>query len=108
LYAVTGRTAAELICERADPTKPNMGLTAWKVVKVRKADVTVAKNYLAEDEMKAPNRITTMFLDYAEDRAERRLQITMAEWSTKTDRFMAFNAATPCQSARAWRTPEPV
>lgn len=91
LFAVTGKTAAELVCARADAGQPNMGLTSWKGSVVRKADVIVAKNYLTDDEIRQLNRITTMFLDFAEDRAERRVQITMAEWSAKTDEFLQFN-----------------
>ena len=70
-WAITGHTAAELIAERASADKPNMGLTNWKGKKVRQADVTVAKNYLAEEELRSLNRIVTMYLDYAEDQAER-------------------------------------
>lgn len=91
LFAVTGKTAAELVCARADADMPNMGLTAWKGNVVRKADTIIAKNYLLDDEIASLNRITTMFLDYAEDRAARRQQITMAEWVAKTDDFLAFN-----------------
>lgn len=91
LYAVTGHTAAELICARADSSKANMGLTSWKGSVVRKGDIATSKNYLADDEIRALNRLTTMFLDYAEDRASRRQQITMAEWIEKTDAFLTFN-----------------
>ncbi len=91
VFAVTGHTAAELIVQRADPAKPNMALTSWKAGRVRKADVTVAKNYLNADEITQLNRLTTMFLDFAELRASRRQQTTMAEWVTQTDRFLAFN-----------------
>ncbi|WP_017579050.1 virulence RhuM family protein [Nocardiopsis valliformis] len=90
-YAVTGHTAAELIMKRADAAKPNMGLTTWKGSVVRKVDVTVAKNYLSEEELSELSRLTTMFLDYAEDRARRRQQTTMAQWSAHTDRFLDFN-----------------
>ena len=91
VFAVTGHTAAELIVHRADPAKPNMALTSWKGGRVRKADVTVAKNYLNADEITQLNRLTTMFLDFAEERASRRQQTTMVEWVTQTDRFLAFN-----------------
>jgi hypothetical protein len=91
VFAVTGSTAAELIVARADPGKPNMALTTWKGPRVRKADVTVAKNYLTEDEISDLNRLTTMFLDFAENRATRRQQTTMAEWVAQTDRFLSFN-----------------
>ncbi|MBK5958365.1 hydroxyacid dehydrogenase [Rhodoplanes elegans] len=91
VYAVTGRTAAELIVERADPEKPNMALTTWDGDRVRKADVTISKNYLQADEIEALNRLTTMFLDFAEDRASRRQQTRMADWIAQTDRFLTFN-----------------
>lgn len=70
-FAIHGRTAAELIAERASADKPNMGLTSWKGNKVRKSDVTVAKNYLTDEEMQDLNRIVSMYLDYAEDQAKR-------------------------------------
>ena len=91
VFAVTGRIAAELIVARADPAKPNMALNTWKGSRVRKADVTIAKNYLNADESTELNRLTTMFLDFAEDRASRRQQITMADWIDQTDRFLTFN-----------------
>jgi hypothetical protein len=91
LHAITGKTAAELICGRADGAKPNMGLTAWKGSKVRKGDTTVAKNYLHEQEIKELNRIVTMFLDVAEDRAARRKAMAMADWERELDRFLAYN-----------------
>src|SRR5699024_10257865 len=74
LFAVTGSTAGELVLNRSDTASPTMGLTTWKGSQVRRADVGVAKNYLAEHEMAELNRLTTMFLDFAEDRAERRQQ----------------------------------
>jgi hypothetical protein len=91
LYAVTGRTAAELIVERADPARPNMGLTSWKGTRVRKGDVTVSKNYLDSDEISTLNMLTTQFLDFAELRARRRQEITMAEWAEATNRFITMN-----------------
>jgi hypothetical protein len=90
-WAITGRTAAEIIAERADAEKPNMGLTTWKGAKVRRADVTVAKNYLQEDEIRQLNRIVTMYLDYAEEQAERRHPLYMRDWRAKLDAFLAFN-----------------
>jgi hypothetical protein len=90
-WAITGRTAAEIIAERADAEKPNMGLTAWKGSKVRRADVTVAKNYLEADEIRQLNRIVTMYLDYAEEQAERRQPLYMRDWRAKLDAFLAFN-----------------
>lgn len=91
VFAVTDRTAAELIVARADPAKSNMALTSWSGDRVRKADVTVSKNYLDAQEIEALNRLTTMFLDFAEDRASRRQETRMADWIAQTDRFLAFN-----------------
>lgn len=90
-WAATGKTAAELIAERADHTQPNMGLTAWKDGKVRKTDVTTAKNYLRENEITTLNRIVVMYLDYAEDQARRRNVLYMQQWLTKLDAFLQFN-----------------
>ncbi len=90
-FAVTGYTAAELVVRRCDPKTPNLGLTTWDGHRVRKKDVEVAKNYLTEPEVSELNRLTTMFLDFAEDRARRRQEIQMADWVTQTDRFLAFN-----------------
>lgn len=93
-WAITGRTAAETIVSRADADKPNMGLTTWKNAPagpIRKADVSVAKNYLTEQEISALNRIVTMYLDYAEDQAARQAPMHMADWIKKLDAFLAFN-----------------
>ena len=90
-WSITGHTAAELIAERAGATKPNMGLTSWKGKKARQADVTVAKNYLVEDELHSLNRIVTMYLDYAEDQAERHQPMYMRDWVGKLDAFLQFN-----------------
>jgi len=90
-WAIHGHTAAELIAERASANKPNMGLTSWKGAKVRKTDVATAKNYLTEDEVRALNRIVTMYLDYAEDQAERRQPMYMVDWRAKLDAFLQFN-----------------
>lgn len=90
-FAVTGRTAPELIRERADAGKPNMGLTSSKSGVVRKADVTVAKNYLLEPEIGALNRIVVMWLDFAEDQARRRKEIFLRDWEEKLDAFLKFN-----------------
>ncbi|MFF4344814.1 virulence RhuM family protein [Kitasatospora sp. NPDC001540] len=91
LYAATRQTAAELIFTRCDPDKPNLGLTAWSGGRVRKADAGVAKNYLTSEEIGTLNLLTTQFLDFAELRARRRQQITMAEWVTATARFIEMN-----------------
>jgi hypothetical protein len=93
-WAIHGKTAAEIIRLRADAAKPNMGLTTWKQAPagpVRKADVTVAKNYLTHDELDALNRIVSMYLDYAEDQARRKKTMTMAQWVAKLDAFLQFN-----------------
>jgi hypothetical protein len=93
-WAIHGQTAAEVINDRADSSKPNMGLTTWKNAprgKIRKSDVDVAKNYLSHEELNALNRIATMYLDYAEDMARRRSPMHMAEWATRLDAFLQFN-----------------
>ena len=90
-FAATGETAPELIAGRADHTKPNMGLTAWKGGVVRKTDVTVAKNYLNQEEISELNRIVTMWLDFAEDQARRRKQVFLKDWDTKLNEFLRFN-----------------
>ncbi len=91
LWAVTGHTAPELIAGRADPDLPNMGLTTWKGGRVRKQDVTIAKNYLSQNEIEALDRIVVMYLDYAEDQASRRRTLTMHDWEDKLDAFLQFN-----------------
>ena len=91
LWAVTGKTAAELIADRSDPNKANMGVTAFRGNIVRKGDVGTAKNYLEQDEIDELNRIVTMYLDYAEDQAQKRKTITMDSWSDKLDAFLEFN-----------------
>jgi hypothetical protein len=91
IFAVTGSTAAEIVLGRSDASAPSMGLTSWSGDRVHKGDVVVAKNYLTGPEIAALNRITTMFLDFAEDRAQRRQQTSMADWTAQTDRFLAFN-----------------
>lgn len=91
LHAVTHHTAAELIAARADENAPNMGLTTWKGGRVRKADVTTAKNYLGEAEIKELNLIVTMFLDTAELRATRRQGIHLTEWEPILDSFLKAN-----------------
>lgn len=93
-WAITGHTAAEIIAERADASKRNMGLTTWKNApkgKILKRDVTVAKNYLNEEEISALNRIVNMYLDYAENMAARQRVMTMADWSDRLDAFLQFN-----------------
>ncbi len=90
-FAATGQTAPELIASRADAAKPNMGLTAQAGARVRKADVTVAKNYLSAPEITELNRIVVMFLDFAEDQARRRKQVFLNDWKTRLDDFLRFN-----------------
>ena len=90
-YAATGMTAPELIHNRANHTRLNMGLTSWKSGEVRKTDVTIAKNYLTEHEIDELNRIVVMWLDYAEDQACRRKQVFMKDWELKLDEFLKFN-----------------
>jgi hypothetical protein len=90
-YAVTGKTAAEIISERADAKKDNMGLTSWKGEKVRSSDVVIAKNYLNEAELEVFNRIVVMYLDYAEDQTKLHRQIFMSDWRQKLDAFLKFN-----------------
>lgn len=89
-YAISGQTAAELIAERADATKPNMGLTSFKGAVVRQPDDTVAKNYLKSDEIEELNRLVVMWLDYAEDQAKRKTPVYMKDWREKLDRFLTF------------------
>lgn len=90
-YAATGLTAAELIQSRANHQLPNMGLTSFKGDGVRKADITVAKNYLKENEIDELNRIVVMWLDFAEDQAKRRKQVFMRDWKQKLNDFLQFN-----------------
>lgn len=90
-FAVTGKTAAELIHERADASAPNMGLTSWKSGRVNKTDVRVAKNYLREGEIDELNRIVVMWLDFAEDQAKRRKEVFLKDWEAKLNDFLKFN-----------------
>lgn len=93
-WAVTGKTAAEIIAERADSSKPSMGLTTWKngpEGKILKSDISIAKNYLIEQEVKELERIVSMYLDYAENQAARQVPMKMADWITKLDAFLQFN-----------------
>ena len=93
-YAVTGKTAAELISERATLDSPTMGLTTWKGApdgKILKSDTLVAKNYLNEKELSRLNRLVTMFIDYAELMAEDEQLMSMQDWLNETDRFLTNN-----------------
>ncbi|EPE1463658.1 virulence RhuM family protein [Morganella morganii] len=98
-FACTGMTAAELIASRADANQPDMGLTNYKAGEVRKTDVTIAKNYLRENELKELNRIVNMWLDFAEDQALRRKQVFLQDWDTKLDQFLSFNDRNVLQGA---------
>lgn len=93
-WAMTGKTAAEIIYSRADSTKENMGLTTWKNApkgSIRKTDVGIAKNYLNEKELNGLNRIVTMYLDYAENQAGKGVVMYMKDWVSKLDAFLQFN-----------------
>jgi hypothetical protein len=95
-YAVHGSTAAEVIMSRADHAKEHMGLTSWKNApngKIVKADVSVAKNYLFQDELQELNEIVAMYLDYAIRQARRHVPMTMEDWASKLDAFLQFNDA---------------
>lgn len=90
-FAVHGHTAAELICARADSTQPHMGLTTWQDApegKIKKSDVTVAKNYLSETELSQLNRMVTSYLDFAENMALRKIPLTMQDWETRLTGFI--------------------
>ncbi len=93
-WAITGKTAAEIIASRASADQPKMGLQTWKNApegKIIKSDVTVAKNYLIEKEIKELERIVTMYLDYAENQAARQISMKMQDWIDKLDAFLRFN-----------------
>lgn len=90
-FACTGHTAAELIHQRADASQLYMGLTNYKGEEVHKCDVTVAKNYLTQDEVNELNRVVNMWLDFAEDQARRRQQVFLRDWQDKLDQFLQFN-----------------
>ncbi len=93
-FAVHRHTAAELIVERADAQKAHMGLTTWSAApngKIVKSDVSVAKNYLSETELSYLERIVSMYLDYAELQAERKIPMSMEDWATRLDGFLEFN-----------------
>ncbi|EOU9589234.1 RhuM family protein [Klebsiella aerogenes] len=98
-FACTGHTAAELIHQRADASQPHMGLTSYKGEEVHKGDVTVAKNYLTQDEVSELNRVVNMWLDFAEDQARRRQQVFLRDWHDKLDQFLQFNDREVLQGA---------
>jgi hypothetical protein len=93
-FAITGMTAQELIAWRADSSKPNMGLTNWKSWpsgKILKTDVSIAKNYLSEKEIRELEKIVNMYLDYAELQASKGVTMKMSDWIWKLDAFLEFN-----------------
>ncbi|MCP4235341.1 MAG: virulence RhuM family protein [Aestuariibacter sp.] len=90
-WAITGSTAAEIIHQRSDCKKPNMGLTNWRGARLRKQDVTVAKNYLNEDELTVLNNLVEQYLVFAEGQAMRRISMRMQDWIEKLDGFLALN-----------------
>jgi len=93
-FAIHGHTAAELIMERADSRKKHMGLSTWEQSpdgKIQKTDVEVAKNYLTADELDSLGRIVTAWLDLAEERAKRRIPMTMEDWAQRLDKFLSFD-----------------
>jgi len=101
-WAITKQTAAEIIVSRANHEKEKMGLTNWKNSpggKIRKSDVSIAKNYLTADELKPLNRIVSMYLDYAEDQAEQGIAMTMKDWAEKLNAFLQFNQKDILQNA---------
>ena len=90
-YAATGHTAPEIIASRANAKKDNMGLTSFKGAKVRRADVTIAKNYMTQQEISTLNLIVNMYLDFAELMAKSRKEMHMSEWERKLEEFLRFN-----------------
>ncbi len=93
-FAIHRHTAAELIIDRASSQKEHMGLTSWKNApsgKIIKSDVSVAKNYLTEHELRRLDRVVSMYLDYAEEQAERHIPMSMEDWAKKLDAFLQFN-----------------
>ncbi|MBR5890038.1 MAG: virulence RhuM family protein [Akkermansia sp.] len=93
-FAIHQHTAAELIMTRANSNKEHMGLTTWKNApsgKIIKSDVSIAKNYLTEQELRRLDRVVSMYLDYAEEQAERHIPMSMEDWAKKLDAFLQFN-----------------
>ena len=90
-YAIHGQTAAEVITSRADRTQPNMGLTNWEGARIRKPDVSIAKNYLSEPELRALGNLVEQYLIFAQSQAERRIPMTMQDWITKLEGFLRLN-----------------
>ncbi|MBW2080262.1 MAG: virulence RhuM family protein [Deltaproteobacteria bacterium] len=93
-FAIHGHTAAELIMQRADSTKTNMGLTSWEKApdgKIVKPDIFIAKNYLAKDELESLGRIVNAYLDLAEERAKRKIPMAMEDWAKRLNMFLEFD-----------------
>ena len=99
LYAVTQKTAAQIVVDRSNPDAPNMALTAWSGSRVRKQDVIVAKNYLTADEVDTLNRLVVIFLEQAELRVKERKQLTLDYWCQNVDRLLEFNERPVLQGA---------
>ena len=98
-YAIHGQTAAEVIVTRADRSQPNMGLTHWEGARIRKADVSIAKNYLNEQELRALGNLVEQYLIFAQSQAERRVPMAMQDWITKLEGFLTLNDREVLQSA---------
>jgi hypothetical protein len=98
-YAIHGQTAAEVIVSRADSRMPNMGLTNWEGARIRKSDVSIAKNYLNEEELRALNNLVEQYLVFAESQAERRIAMAMSAWITKLEGFLTLNDREILQNA---------
>ncbi len=90
-WAITGQTAAEIISERADSSKKNMGLTSWRGIQIRKTDVSIAKNYLNEEELSALNNLVEQYLIFAQGQAQRRVPMYMKDWIEKLNGFLTLN-----------------
>ena len=90
-WAITGQTAAEIVHDRVDAAKPNLGLTNWRGAVIRKHDVAIAKNYLTEPELAALNNLVEQYLIFAEGQAMRRVAMHMADWIKKLDAFLTLN-----------------
>ncbi|MDD4973721.1 MAG: RhuM family protein [Bacteriovorax sp.] len=90
-WAITQKTAAEIIYDRVDSNKSNMGLTTWRGEKVRKVDVSIAKNYLEEEELLSLNNLVEQYLVFAEGQARRRIPMSMNDWITKLEGFLSLN-----------------
>jgi hypothetical protein len=98
-FAIHGQTAAEIILTRADRTLPDMGLTNWEGVRIRKGDVSIAKNYLTEEELRALNNLVEQYLIFAQSQAERRIPMAMQDWISKLEGFLRLNDREVLQSA---------